>query len=224
MKKVLLSCIFLFIFLSANSQDLTDAANYARYARANDSIKDKKVVFIGNSITEGWARSNPGFFYSNDYVGRGISGQTSPQLLLRFQQDVINLKPEAVLINIGINDIAQNTGEYNEQFTFDCIISMSELARCNGIKVILSSILPADKIPWREEIENVVKKVDSLNAMIKDYADKNSFEFIDYNSIMRDETGALQKEFGRDAIHPSKEGYNVMEKIAKPIIDKALGL
>lgn len=208
------------IFIS--SQDLTNAANYRRYAEANKTDSRHKVVFIGNSITEGWVKTRPGFFRTNNFAGRGIGGQTSPQLLLRFRQDVINLKPEAVVINVGTNDIAQNTGEYNPRFTMDCIMSMSELAKQNGIKVILSSVLPAKGFSWNKGITDAVKKIDALNAQIKEYAKANGFAYIDYNSSMRDEKGGLRKNLGNDGVHPNKEGYVIMEKIAKNVIDKTL--
>jgi lysophospholipase L1-like esterase len=214
--------IFLFpIAVSGQHQDMTNAANYKKYAEANLS-ESKRVVFIGNSITEGWVSSSPAFFTDNNYIGRGISGQTSSQLLLRFRQDVINLKPVAVVINIGTNDIAQNTGEYVPQFTMDCIQSMAELASYNGIKVILASVLPAGEFGWRKEIKDVSQKIDALNTLIRTYAETNGFAYIDYNTEMRDENGALKKDYGRDTVHPNKEGYNVMGKIAKEVIDKVV--
>lgn len=223
MKKIFCSLALFSISFSlfAEHQDLTDAANYNRYAEANKKLS-KSVVFIGNSITEGWALSRPEFFSENNYVGRGISGQTSPQLLLRFRQDVINLHPYAVVINIGTNDIAENTGKYTSQFTMDCIQSMAELAQHNGIKVILASVLPSVGFSWNKSVTDAPQKIDELNKLIKLFAEANNFAFIDYNSPMRDEVGALKKEYGRDNVHPNKEGYIVMEKIAKAVIDKAI--
>lgn len=225
MKKIylLLFTLIICLGLSAQHQNLTDAANYARYAEANMPFK-KRVVFIGNSITEGWVNSNPEFFASNNYIGRGISGQTSPQLLLRFRQDVINLHPTAVVINIGTNDIAENTGAYTLEFTLDCIMSMSELARYNGIKVILSSILPVTSYSWNKNITNIAEKVDALNRQIKTYADSNGFFYIDYNTPMRNADGGMIGDYTRDGVHPSKEGYKKMESIAKAVIEKVLGL
>ena len=148
---------FSFFGLFSQAQEFNKLINLDRYAEANAALPapakgEKRVVFIGNSITDGWPNAHPDFFKSNNYVGRGISGQTSPQLLSRFRQDVINLKPVAVLINIGTNDVAQNTGPYNEEFTLGNIMSMAELADANGIKVILSSVTPAGEYPWRKEI------------------------------------------------------------------------
>lgn len=220
MKKILLF-VFIFCATALQAQDITKAANLQRYATANAEFT-KKVVFIGNSITQGWADSRPDFFTLNNYIGRGIGGQTSPQLLLRFRQDVINLNPAAVVINIGTNDIAQNTGEYVPAFTMSCIQSMAELAHYNGIKVILSSVTPAGEYPWRKEITNVVQKIDALNAMIKAYAESKGFAYIDYNAAMRDGKGAMIKEYTTDEVHVTAKGYEVMEKLAKETIDKVL--
>lgn len=214
------------MLLSGQNLDLRDVANIKRYAEVNlpenNQAETKAVVFIGNSITEGWVNLRPEFFTANNYIGRGIGGQTSPQLLLRFRQDVINLKPTAVVINIGTNDIAENTGKYNPQFTLDCIQSMAEMAKCNGIQVILSSVLPAGHFGWRQEIKDAPQKIDALNQEIKAYADANGFAYIDYNSAMRDENGALISSYGNDSVHPNENGYEVMEKAAKDVIDKII--
>jgi lysophospholipase L1-like esterase len=143
-------------------------------------------------------------------------------LLSRFRQDVINLKPAAVLINIGTNDIAENTGTYDEEFTLGNIISMAELAKANGIKVILSSITPAGEYPWRKDIQDVPKKIQSLNAKIKAYAAAKKFAYVDYYSIMCDENHALIKAYGADAVHPNARGYEVMEKAANEVIKKVV--
>lgn len=219
--------IFLF-FLSLFSscaclfaQDLTAAANFGRYAEANNTISNR-VVFLGNSITEGWVGAHPEFFTDNGFIGRGIGGQTSPQLLLRFRQDVINLHPQAVVINIGTNDIAQNTGEYSPQLTIDCIQSMAELAHANGIKVILSSVTPAKEYPWRKEIKDVPAKIDALNANIKALAEADGYAYLDYNILLRDATGGMIKEYTIDEVHVTHAGYAIMEKAAKELIEKVL--
>jgi lysophospholipase L1-like esterase len=225
------SCLllpFLFIFnIFGNAQNYNEQINLKKYAKANSELpepakKEKRVVFIGNSITQGWAEQRPDFFTANNYIGRGISGQTSPQLLSRFRQDVINLKPAAVLINIGTNDIAENTGSYDEEFTLGNIISMSELAKANGIKVILSSVTPAGEYPWRKEIQDVPKKIQSLNAKIKAYATANKFAYVDYYGSMHDENHAMIKSYGTDGVHPNAQGYEVMEKLAKEVINKTI--
>ena len=218
---------FSFFGLFSQAQEFNKLINLDRYAEANAELPapakgEKRVVFIGNSITDGWPNAHPDFFKSNNYVGRGISGQTSPQLLSRFRQDVINLKPVAVLINIGTNDVAQNTGPYNEEFTLGNIMSMAELADANGIKVILSSVTPAGEYPWRKEIKDVPQKIMSLNAKIKAYAKEKGFSYIDYFSVMCDENNALKSNLGTDGVHPNEEGYKIMEATAKKVIDKVI--
>ena len=218
---------FSFFGLFSQAQEFNKLINLDRYAEANAALPapakgEKRVVFIGNSITDGWPNAHPDFFKSNNYVGRGISGQTSPQLLSRFRQDVINLKPVAVLINIGTNDVAQNTGPYNEEFTLGNIMSMAELADANGIKVILSSVTPAGEYPWRKEIKDVPQKIMYLNAKIKAYAKEKGFSYIDYFSVMCDENNALKSNLGTDGVHPNEEGYKIMEATAKKVIDKVI--
>lgn len=228
MKKVLFILSFLFLMnVYIRAQSLSEIPNLEKYAKANSQLAppqsgEKRVVFIGNSITEGWANMRPEFFSKNNYIGRGIGGQTSPQLLLRFRQDVVDLEPVAVVINIGTNDIAENTGKYNPTYTFDNIKSMAEIADANNIKVILSSVLPVGEYPWRKEIKNVPQIIDELNANIKAYAEENDFDYIDYNTKMRDANGALIEAYGSDGVHPTIEGYEVMENIAKKLIDKAI--
>lgn len=228
MKKVILIMFFFSFFgLFSHAQEFNKLINLDRYAEANAALAapakgEKRVVFIGNSITDGWPNAHLDFFKSNNYVGRGISGQTSPQLLSRFRQDVINLKPVAVLINIGTNDVAQNTGPYNEEFTLGNIMSMAELADANGIKVILSSVTPAGEYPWRKEIKDVPQKIMSLNAKIKAYAKEKGFSYIDYFSVMCDENNALKSNLGTDGVHPNEEGYKIMEATAKKVIDKVI--
>lgn len=228
MKKFLLTVfVFFFFSLFSFSQNFNEMINLKRYEKDNTELpepakREKRVVFIGNSITEGWVRERPYFFKDNAYVGRGISGQTSPQLLSRFRQDVINLKPKVVVINIGTNDIAGNTGPYDAEFTLGNIKSMAELAKANGIKVILSSVTPAGEYPWRKEIKNVPDKIKALNKEIEAYAKANKFGYIDYFSRMCDENGALQSTLGDDGVHPNEAGYQIMEIIAQDAIKKAL--
>src|SRR5262249_2058195 len=162
-------------------------------------------VFMGNSITEGWFKADPEFFKGKSYVGRGISGQTTPQMLVRFRQDVINLKPFAVVILAGTNDIAGNTGPATLEEIFGNIASMAELASSNKIKVILSSILPVFDYPWKPGLQPA-EKIVSLNQMIKNYATKNGHIYLDYFSAMADERHGLKKELGDDGVHPNMAG------------------
>ena len=225
MKKVILF-VYLIICsaLFTDAQDINKSVRLDRYGEANSALPapskgEKRVVFIGNSITEGWVNVRPEFFKSNNYIGRGIGGQTSSQLLLRFRRDVINLQPVAVVINIGTNDIAQNTGVYNPDFTLDNIKSMAELAQVNGIKVILSSVTPAKGYPWNKDITEVPEKIMDLNRKIKAYAKAKHFAYIDYFPAMRDENNGLKSIYGDDGVHPNAEGYKVMEQKAKEVID-----
>lgn len=226
MKKI--TCLFFTLFCIVSymnaQQTLSDAPNFNKYAESNKAImmQNERVVFIGNSITEGWVNMRPDFFTSNNYIGRGIGGQTSPQLLLRFRQDVVNLRPAVVVINIGTNDIAENTGKYNPQFTIDNIKSMADIAKANGIKVILSAVLPVGEYPWRKEIKNVPQTIDALNKEIKAFAEANGYGYIDYNTPMRQADGSMIESYASDGVHPTVEGYKVMEQLADEVIKEVL--
>ena len=212
-KSILLFALFIMGCLLINAQSANDFANLERFKEQNaeliSSKKEIAVVFMGNSITEVWAVANSNFFASNNFVGRGISGQTSSQMLLRFQSDVIALKPEAVVINAGA---------YNKDLTLNNIKSMAEIAEANGIKVILTSVLPAGAFPWRPEITDVAQKVDALNIEIRQYAKSKGFAYADYNSAMRDNNGAMLPQLGNDGIHPNAEGYKVMERVIMSVL------
>lgn len=213
--------------VKAQRADIYNLANIKRYEVANQELpakqkKEKRVVFMGNSITEGWAKAHPDWFKANNYIGRGIGGQTSPQMLLRFQADVVALQPDVVVINAGTNDIAENTGVYHPSFTLNNIKAMAEIARANGIKVILTSVLPHDGFKWNPSIQDVVRKVDELNMAIKAYADENKIPYVDYHVGMRDEKGAMKAELSKDGVHPYPDAYLIMESLVKPVIDKQL--
>lgn len=203
-------------------------ANLARYAKENTALskpekKEKRVVFMGNSITEGWVRTHPDFFKTNGYIGRGISGQTSYQFLLRFREDVINLSPALVVINAGTNDVAENTGPYTEDYTFGNIVSMVELAKANKIKVILTSVLPAAAFKWRMEIKDVPQKIQALNARMEAYAKANKIPYVNYyKAMVAGDNQALNPQYTKDGVHPTSEGYDIMEPLIKNAIDKAL--
>ncbi|WP_333597455.1 SGNH/GDSL hydrolase family protein [Chryseobacterium flavum] len=223
---VFLSCC-LFAGMFVNAQSAVDFANLTKYKDDNAGILSSKkkvdVVFMGNSITEGWVKSHPEFFSENNYTGRGISGQTTSQMLLRFQSDVIALKPKLVVINAGTNDIAQNAGIYDPDFTFNNIKAMADIAQNNGIKVIIASVLPAAAFPWRKEITEVSQKVDAFNNRLKQYAGSNKFIFVDYNTAMRDAKGGMREGLSKDGIHPVPAGYAIMEPMIKNAINKTLG-
>ena len=193
-----------------------DFANFGRYQKQNQEVLSQNIapnsVLMGDSITEGWFATDPGFFTKNNFVGRGISGQVTSQMLLRFREDVIKLKPKRVIILAGTNDIAENQGPISLDKVFGNIASMVELAKANNIKVVLCSVLPAYDFPWRKDMQPA-DKVIALNKMIKDYAQKNHITYVDYHSVLKDEKNGLPKEIAEDGIHPNKLGYEKMEAI-----------
>jgi lysophospholipase L1-like esterase len=209
-----------------DDQIKNDWANLARFQAENEKTGlpvagEKRIVFMGNSITEGWLTIHPGFFEGKPYVNRGISGQTTPQMLVRFRQDVIHLKPAVVVILAGINDIAGNTGPMSLEMTEDNLASMADLAKANGIKVVLSSVLPAYDFPWRPGMQPADKVV-QLNAWIKAYAMENGFVYLDYFTPMADESNGLKSALTHDGVHPTEAGYSVMEPLVEMAIQKAL--
>ncbi|MCG2792502.1 MAG: SGNH/GDSL hydrolase family protein [Weeksellaceae bacterium] len=193
-----------------------DFANFARYEKQNQELKSSGItpeaVLMGDSITEGWFATDPEFFTQNNFVGRGISGQVTSQMLLRFREDVILLKPKRVIILAGTNDIAENQGPISLDKVLGNIISMAELAKANKIKVVLCSVLPAFDFWWRPGM-HPADKVIALNQMIKDYAQKSKIPYVDYHTPLKDEKNGLPKEFAADGIHPNQVGYQKMEAI-----------
>jgi len=218
---------YFLLFFTLNIAYSQDWANLNRYKEENAKVpvlnaKDhSRVVFMGNSITEGWLNKRPDFFHSKKYINRGISGQTTPQMLLRFRQDVIALKPALVVILAGINDIAENTGPYSAEITSGNIFSMCELAKQNGIKVIVCSVLPASDFQWKKGMEPAPKVI-ALNKIIKSYAEKNKLFYVDYYSAMVNDEMGLKAELCTDGVHPNEAGYAVMEPILEKTIAKVL--
>jgi lysophospholipase L1-like esterase len=203
-----------------------DWPNLARFHDDNLKIglpaaSEKRVVFMGNSITEGWSNLHADFFSGKPYVNRGISGQTTPQMLIRFRPDVINLKPAVVVILAGINDIAGNTGPSTLEMIEDNLASMAELAKAHGIAVVLSSVLPAFDFPWRPGMQPA-EKVVQLNVWIKKYSESNGCVYLDYFTAMSDERHGLKAEFTFDGVHPNLAGYKIMEPLVESAIQKAL--
>ena len=203
-----------------------DWGNLGRFKDDNAKLAplktgEKRVVFMGNSITEFWQYADPDFFKGKPYVDRAISGQTSPQNLLRFRQDVINLKPTVVVLMIGINDIAENTGTYNEDNTMNHIAAMAEMARGNGIRMVLSSVMPAYDFPWRPGMAPA-SKVISLNKRIRAYAETKGLVYVDYHQAMADERQGLPKKYSDDGVHPNLAGYRIMEPLVEKAITEAL--
>jgi lysophospholipase L1-like esterase len=211
-----------------HAQDNEQWTRLSTYANENAALTKAAApvtaVFMGNSITQMWADMRPAFFKENNYAGRGIGGQTTPQMLSRFRADVVALKPQVVVINGGINDIAVNSGPYDFEFTFGSIQSMAEIAHANGIKVILTSVLPASGIPWRKEITAVPAKVDQLNAAIKAWCAEKGFAYVNYYSQMVSNDGSkgMLEQYTTDGVHVTASGYEVMEKIVKQAIDSLI--
>jgi lysophospholipase L1-like esterase len=203
-----------------------DWASLARYRQANDSLRppapgEHRVVFIGNSITDVWARFFPQMFPGKPYIGRGISAQTTPQMLVRFRQDVIALKPSVVVILAGTNDIAGNTGPSTLEMIEDNLMSMTELARANGIQVVLSSVLPVFDYSWRPGLQPAPKIV-ALNAWMKAYAARVGAVYLDYHTAMADERQGLRSDLTKDGVHPTEAGYRVMAPLVEKAIAEAL--
>tara|TARA_Y100000996_G_scaffold222833_1_gene175357 strand:- start:173 stop:901 length:729 start_codon:yes stop_codon:yes gene_type:complete len=226
MKNVFFMYILTSLAILSNHVNAQMMINLNKYKEENSSLGlpkqgENRIVFMGNSITEDWKSLSPNFFLDNNYVNRGIGGETSTQMLLRFRSDVINLKPSAVVILAGINDIAENQGPISIPDIARNIFFMSQLASENNIKVILCSVLPAYDFPWRPGL-NPKDKVISLNDLIQKHAQEKSFEYVDYFSSMVDERKGLIKEYGNDEVHPNLEGYRVMESIIQKSINKVL--
>jgi lysophospholipase L1-like esterase len=204
-----------------------DWANLKRYSEENknlpaNSTGEKLVVFMGNSITEFWTTVDKDFFIKNkSFIGRGIGGQTTPQMLVRFRNDVINLNPSVVVILAGTNDIAGNTGPATLEDIFGNIASMAELAKANKIKAIICSVLPVYKYPWSPGLEPA-DKIIKLNEMLQSYAKRNKIEYVDFHSPMRDEKNGLKAEYSPDGVHPNLNGYKVMDDLVEKAISSAL--
>jgi lysophospholipase L1-like esterase len=203
-----------------------DWPNLNRYRSENEKLGlpaagENRIVFMGNSITEGWGQLCPDFFAGKPYINRGISGQTTPQMLLRFRADVIHLKPKVAVILAGTNDIAGNTGPSTLEMIEDNIFSMAELAKANSIKVILCSVLPAFDYPWKPGL-NPAEKIMTLNESLRNYATKNGLVYLDYHSAMADERNGLKAAYSNDGVHPNEAGYQVMAPLAEEAIAKAL--
>jgi lysophospholipase L1-like esterase len=203
-----------------------DWPNLRRYHDANAALPppasgEDRVVFMGDSITDGWGRGVGTFFPGKPYVNRGISGQTTPQMLLRFRPDVIALKPKVVVINAGINDIAGNTGPTTLSAIEDNLMSMVDLAHANGIRVVLASVTPAKAFPWRAGVDPR-PEIHDLNIWMKEYAAKHDAVYLDYYSALADADRGFKAELASDGVHPNAAGYEVMAPLAQKAIDKAM--
>ena len=221
------SLLYLFYLLLPFNLYGQDWPNFNRYRQDNYQVgmpseDENRIVFMGNSITEGWSVTYPEFFDNKPYINRGISGQTTPQMLVRFRADVIDLKPKAVVILAGTNDIAGNTGPSTVKMIADNIFSMAELAKEHNILVIISSVLPVYKYSWIEQDLDPVPIISRLNVIIKNYALKNGHTYLDYYSEMVDERMGLMEEYTPDGVHANKDGYKVMSSLAEKAIKETL--
>jgi lysophospholipase L1-like esterase len=203
-----------------------DWPNLAKYRDANAKLappapNENRVVFMGNSITEGWTDFFPSMFPGKPYINRGIGGQTTPQMVVRFHQDVIALKPRVVVILAGINDIAGNTGPSTLEMIEDNLRAMTEMAKANGIRVVLSSVLPAYDFPWRPGM-GPAQKVVALNAWMKNYAAKAGAIYLDYHSAMADARQGMREGLSSDGVHPTVAGYRLMAPLVEKAIAEAL--
>ena len=213
--------------LERSQRVLKDWPNVARYRDDNASLAPpapgaSRVVFMGDSITDGWGRRYGKFFEGKPYVNRGISGQTTPQMLIRFRPDVIALKPQVVVILAGTNDIAGNTGPMTLEAIEDNLVSMAELAKANSIRVVLASVMPVCDYIRPQTVQRPPEKIIALNAWMKDYAAKNNHVYLDYYSAMLDDKQMLRQEITDDGLHPNAAGYEIMTPLAEKAIAAAL--
>ncbi len=208
---------------------INDYGNTERYAAANEKVPppqpgEERVVFMGDSITDGWGRTPQSpFFPGRPYINRGISGQVTPQMLLRFYPDVVELKPKAVVILAGTNDIGGNVGPMTLEATESYLAAMADLARANNIKVVLASLLPVCDYYRPQTQQRPPEKILALNRWLKDYAAKSHAVYLDYFSVTVDEKGFLNRDMTYDGLHPNGAGYAVMEPLAEKAIAQALG-
>lgn len=221
MKKLVLIIILTTMSVFGFAQDWF---GYNVYRADNERIIAEndypKVVFMGNSITELWACFHPNFFSDNHFCGRGISGQTSTQMLVRFYDDVVALHPKAVVIMAGTNDVAHNEYWVSPERVVENVKAMCDIAKANNIVPIISSIPPCKKFPWRPDIQNVGQTILEINKNLKDYAEANKLVYVDYHSALADEQLGLPKSLSEDGCHPNADTYFVMEEIVMKAIRK----
>ena len=215
MKRIITGVIVFCAALVANAQNAQhDWADFKRYAPANESVQAKpRAVFMGDSITDHWYVMDADFFSDNNLVCRGISGQTTSHMLVRFRRDVIDLAPKYVVILAGINDIALNNGYRSLENILGNIQSMCEIARAHKIKPVICSVLPADRIVWRPEVRKPAEIVIKMNKMLQAYAKSEKIQYVDYHSVLKDENNGLSAQYAYDGLHPTLECYKIMEQI-----------
>lgn len=222
-----LTLLLFSLFALTGVAQKTDWAQFQRYAADNARLCEGKekieALFFGNSITDSWATMRPEFFSTNNFLGRGISGQSTYQFLSRFREDVVRLRPRVVVINGGTNDIAENTHPYSEEKTFGNIVSMVEIAQANDIKVVLTSVLPAAGFKWNRAVTDAPEKIKKLNQRLQAYAVEHDIPFVDYHSILLASDGrSMKSKYTKDGVHPNEAGYLLMEEAVIPVIKKTL--
>jgi len=204
--------------MTAELQDWAQLGRYRAADLALPAAAPGRVVFYGDSITDAWEYNGGSFFPGKPYVNRGISGQTTPQMLVRFRQDVVDLHPETVVILAGTNDIAGNTGPSTTEMIEDNFKSMTEIAKANGIRVILASVTPVAKYPWRPEVLDTAAKVEAINAWLKDYCAQEKLTYLDYWTAMAGPDGGMKPGISKDGVHPNAAGYAIMQPMAEAAI------
>lgn len=218
MKQIVFFLLLLPAILAAQQQN-GDRAGLGRYAQANaELMKNPAVVFMGNSLTDGWDDTHAAFFTDNNYACRGISGQVSAQMLSRFHADVLALHPQAVVILAGTNDIAQNSGYASIEQVVENVASMAELAEAAGIRPILCSVLPAGSFSWRPAVKDVPQKIRELNTLLRNYAKKHGLTWVEYYEPLAADDGSMRAEYTSDGVHLNVAGYAVMERVIAPVL------
>lgn len=228
MKRVYNVIVFMLLaMIFGTTASAQDWANLNRFKEENlhlptSRVCDDRVVFIGNSITQQWIETVPEYFEGRNYINRGIGGQTTPQMLIRFRQDVVKLRPKVVVILAGTNDIAGNTGPSSLEMIEDNIHSMVEVAHANGIEVVLCSVTPAYEYSWRREVKDVPEKIMELNSRLKKYASISGSVYCDYFTALADERNGLPSSLSGDGVHLNSDGYAIMAPLADRAIAQAL--
>ena len=214
MKRLALLTLLLTLGFGAGAQKIVHLNRYAEANAALPAVSGPRVVLYGDSITDGWARQRPDFFASTGFIGRGISGEETAQMLLRFRADVIDIGASAMVLLAGINDIAQNMGDpYVEDVTYANILSMIDLCWQNGIRPVICGVLPSYNLRWRPEVTDTYEKVLSLNARLKAYCERHGITYIDYGSVLAGPDGKIMADYSGDTVHPNAAGYELMEKL-----------
>ena len=208
---------------AASKDQNLDWANLSYYWEKNEqlaktSIAEDLTIFMGDSITEEWGREYSDFFQSPSHINRGIGGQTTPQMLIRFKQDVVLLNPKTVVLLAGTNDIAGNTGPSSADMICNNIFSMADIAHENGIRIIICSILPVFEYPWAEHIKNVPDTIEEINNKLKSFTKKNGMVYLDYYSQMVDSNRGLMGKYTTDGVHLNLKGYKVMSRVVKEVL------